>query len=95
MNLRPLGDRVIVKAEEAEETTSSGLYIAHEKKEKPQNGIVVAVGEGALGEDGKPLPMPVKVGDKVVFAKFGGTNVSIGGEELIILRSDDLFAVFE
>ncbi|NGM16807.1 co-chaperone GroES [Xiamenia xianingshaonis] len=95
MNLKPLGDRVIVKPDEAEETTASGLYIATEAKEKPQSGVVLAVGEGRIDRDGNKVEVPVKVGDKVVYGKFGGTEISVEGENVLILRADDLFAVFE
>ncbi|MEQ3361485.1 co-chaperone GroES [Raoultibacter massiliensis] len=94
MNLKPLGDRVIIKADEAETTTASGLYIASEAKEKPTTGVVLAVGDGKLDKDGKHLPMPVKVGDKVIYGKFGGTEVTVDGEDVLILRADDLYAVF-
>ena len=82
MNLKPLGDRVIVKADEAEETTASGLFIASEAKEKPD-------------KDGNLVPVPVKVGDKVVYGKFGGQEIKVDGEDLLILRADDLYGVFE
>ena len=82
MNLKPLGDRVIIKQDEAEVTTASGLYLAHDAKEKPQTGIVLAVGEGKLDKDGKHLPMPV-----------GGTEITVDGEDVLILRADDLYAV--
>ena len=95
MNLKPLGDRVIVKADEAEETTASGLYLATEAKEKPQSGTVIAVGDGKLDKDGNLVAVPVKVGDKVVYGKFGGTEIHVDGEDVLILRSDDLYAVFE
>lgn len=94
MNLKPLGDRVIIKPDEAETTTASGLYIASEAKEKPTTGVVLAVGDGKLDKDGKYLPMPVKVGDKVIYGKFGGTEVTVDGEDVLILRADDLYAVF-
>ena len=95
MNLKPLGDRVIVKADEAEETTASGLFIASEAKEKPQSGVVLAVGAGKSDKDGNLVPVPVKVGDKVVYGKFGGQEIKVDGEDLLILRADDLFGVFE
>ena len=85
---------MIVKQDEAEETTASGLYIASEAKEKPQSGIVLAVGDGKLDKDGNMVPVPVKVGDKVVYGKFGGTEISVDGEDVLILRADDLYAVF-
>lgn len=94
MNLKPLGDRVIIKQDEAEEKTASGLYLASEAKEKPQTGVVLAVGEGKLDKDGNLIPMPVKVGDKVLYGKYGGTEVHIDGEDVMILRADDLYAVF-
>lgn len=94
MNLKPLGDRVIVKQDEAESTTASGLYLATESKEKPQTGTVLAVGEGKLDKDGKYLPMPVKVGDRVIYGKYGGTEITVEDEEVLIVRADDLFAVF-
>lgn len=93
MNLKPLGDRVIVKQDEAEATTASGLYIASGAKEKPTTGVVLAVGEGRLTEDGKRLPMPVAEGDRVVYSKFGGTEIEVEGETYILLRADDLYAV--
>ena len=95
MNLKPLGDRVIVKADEAEETTASGLFIASEAKEKPQSGVVLAVGAGKSDKDGNLVPVPVKVGDKVVYGKFGGQEIKVDGEDVLILRADDLYAVFE
>ncbi|WP_455521607.1 co-chaperone GroES [Senegalimassilia anaerobia] len=95
MNLKPLGDRVIVKADEAEETTASGLFIASEAKEKPQSGVVLAVGAGKSDKDGNLVPVPVKVGDKVVYGKFGGQEIKVDGEDLLILRADDLYGVFE
>ena len=94
MNLKPLGDRVIIKQDEAEEKTASGLYLASEAKEKPQTGEVLAVGEGKLDKDGNLIPVPVKVGDKVLYGKYGGTEVPVDGEEVMILRADDLYAVF-
>ena len=94
MNLKPLGDRVIVKQDEAENTTASGLFIASESKEKPQTGIVLAVGEGKIDKDGKLLPMPVKEGDRVIYSKYGGTEITAEGEEVLILRADDVLAVY-
>ena len=93
MNLKPLGDRVIIKQDEAEET-ASGLYLATEAKEKPQTGTVLAVGEGKLDKDGKLIPVPVKEGDKVLYGKYGGTEITVDGEDVMILRADDLYAVF-
>ena len=87
MNLKPL--------DEAEETTASGLFIASEAKEKPQSGVVLAVGAGKPDKDGNLVPVPVKVGDKVVYGKFGGQEIKVDGEDLLILRADDLYGVFE
>lgn len=94
MNLKPLGDRVIIKQDEAESTTASGLYLATEAKEKPQTGTVLAVGEGKLDKDGNLIPVPVKEGDKVLYGKYGGTEIHVDGEDVMILRADDLYAVF-
>ena len=93
MALKPLGDRVIVKADEAESQTASGLYLAGDAKEKPQTGTVIAVGEGKRSKDGNIYPMPIKVGDKVIYGKYGGTTVHVEGEDYLILRGDDIFAI--
>ena len=95
MNLKPLGDRVILKVDDAEQTTASGLYLASDAKEKPQKGVVLAVGEGKLDKDGNLVPVPVKVGDHVIFGKYGGTEVRHQGEDVLILRSDDIYAIVE
>lgn len=95
MNLKPLGDRVILKQDEAEVTTASGLFLASDAKEKPQTGTVLAVGEGKLDKDGNFVPVQVKVGDKVIYGKFGGTEITLDGENVLILRGDDIYAVFE
>ena len=95
MSLKPLGDRVIVKADEAEQTTASGLYLASEAKEKPQTGEVIAVGEGKLDKNGNLVPVPVKVGDKVLTSKYSGTEVKVDGEECTIVRQGDILAVVE
>ncbi len=95
MSLKPLGDRVILKADEAETTTASGLYLASDSKEKPQTGVVVAVGEGKLDKEGNLVPVPVKVGDRVIFGKYGGTEVHYEGEDVLILRADDIYAICE
>ena len=86
---------MIVKADEAEETTASGLYLARESKEKPHTGIVLAVGAGKLDKDGNPIPIPIKVGDKVVFGKYGGSEINYEGEDVLILRADDIYAICE
>ena len=94
MNLKPLGDRVIIKQDEAEVTTASGLYLAHDAKEKPQTGIVLAVGEGKLDKDGNKIEMPVAVGDRVVYSKYGGNEILCDDEQVLIVRADDIYAVF-
>ncbi len=93
MNLKPLGDRVVIKQDDAEQTTAAGLYIASETKEKPSSGIVLAVGEGKLNDDGTRAAMPVKVGDHVVYSKFAGMEIENEGEKVMILRADDIFAI--
>lgn len=93
VKLRPLGDRVVVRPIEKEEVTKSGLVLPDTAKEKPQEGEVVAVGPGKLGEDGKRLPMEVKEGDKVLYAKYAGTEVKLDDQEYLILRDADILAV--
>jgi chaperonin GroES len=95
MNLKPLGDRVIVKTAEAEAQTASGIILADTAKEKPQRGNVIAVGEGKLDDNGKRVPVDVKAGDTVIYSKYGGTEVKVEGEEYLILRADDIYAVVE
>ncbi len=94
MNLKPLGDRVILKQDDAEETTAAGLFIATENKEKPCTGTVVAVGEGKLDNNGNKVTVPVKEGDRVIYSKYGGNEIEVEGEEYILLKADDLYAVF-
>ncbi len=94
MNLKPLGDRVIIKQDEAETTTASGLFLAGDSKEKPQTGTVLAVGEGRLDKDGNRVEVPVKVGDRVVYSKYGGNEIVCDDEEVLIVRADDIYAVF-
>lgn len=94
MRIKPLGDRVVIKKLEAEETTKSGIVLPGSAKEKPQEAEVVAVGPGGL-VDGKEVKMEVKVGDKVLFSKYSGTEVKIDGEEYTILRQTDILAVVE
>lgn len=93
VKLKPLGDRVVIRAMEKEEVTKSGLVLPDTAKEKPQEGEVVAVGPGKLGEDGKRLPMEVKEGDKVLFAKYAGTEVKLDDQEYLILRDTDILAI--
>ena len=90
--IRPMGDRVLVKSLEVEETIKGGIIIPDTAKEKPQEGEVVAVGPGRVTEDGKTIPMEVAVGDKVVYAKYGGTEIKDDGDELLILRESDILA---
>jgi chaperonin GroES len=92
-SLKPLGDRVVVKAIEREEVTSSGIYLPDTSKEKPQEGRIQAVGPGRLRENGERAPKELKEGDRVIFAKYAGTEFKLGGEELLILRESDILAV--
>jgi chaperonin GroES len=91
MTLKVLGDRVLVK-QDPEETSKSGILLPDSAKEKPQRGTVVAVGEGRRLDNGELAPPPVKVGDRVIYSKYGGTEVKDGDEELIVLNSSDLYA---
>ncbi len=95
MNLRPLQDRIIVKRLEEENVTAGGIFIPDTAKEKPQRGEIVAVGKGKVTEDGKVLPVDVKVGDKVLFGKYAGTEIKIGGQDYLIMREDDILGVIE
>lgn len=94
MNIKPLADNVVIKATEAEETTKSGIVLTSAAKEKPQIAEVVAVGPGGL-VDGKEVKMTVNVGDKVIAAKYSGTDIKIDGEEYTILRQSDILAIVE
>ncbi|MGB9080068.1 MAG: co-chaperone GroES [Desulfuromonadaceae bacterium] len=95
MNLRPLQDRIIVKRVEEETKTAGGLFIPETAKEKPQRGEIVAVGNGKKTEDGKVLPLDVKVGDLVLFGKYAGTEVKVDGNDYLMMREDDILAVIE
>jgi chaperonin GroES len=95
MKIRPLQDRVIVKRLEEEEKTKGGIIIPDTAKEKPQEGKVFAVGKGKMTEDGKLIPLDVKVGDKILFGKYSGTEVKIDGEEHLIMREEDILGVIE
>ena len=95
MNLKPLGDRVIVKQDEAEVATKSGILLASTAQEKPQRGKVISVGEGKLDNNGNLVVPAVKPGDTVIYSKYGGTEVNVDGEDFIILRADDIYAVVE
>jgi chaperonin GroES len=92
LKLQPLGDRLVVKPIEREEMTKGGIVLPDTAKEKPQEGEVLAVGPGRLSEDGKRIAMDVKVGDRVIYAKYGGTEIRIEDEELVILRESDILA---
>jgi chaperonin GroES len=92
MNLQPLGDRLIVEVLEEEESTESGIVLPDTAKEKPQRGRVLAVGPGARDEDGKRIEMDVAEGDEVIFSKYGGTEIKLGADEILILRESDVLA---
>jgi chaperonin GroES len=96
MSLQPLDDRIVVKAGEAEETTASGLVIPDTAKEKPQQGDVIAVGPGRRSEQtGEIIPLDVSVGDRVVYSKYGGTEITVDGEDLLILNARDVLAILK
>ncbi len=95
MKLRPLHDRVIVKRLEEEERSAGGIIIPDTAKEKPQQGKVVAVGKGRILEKGEVVPLSVKEDDRVLFSKYAGTEVKVGGDELLIMREDDILAIFQ
>jgi chaperonin GroES len=95
LKLKPLGDRLVVKPLESEEVTASGIVLPETAKEKPQKGEVLSVGPGARDEDGKRIAMDVKAKDKVLFAKYAGTEFKIDGEKVLILRESDILAILE
>ncbi|MFM8980836.1 MAG: co-chaperone GroES [Planctomycetia bacterium] len=95
MAIRPLDDRIVVKALEAEEKTSGGILLPDTAKEKPQRAKVLAVGEGRLTDDGKRIPLSVKAGDEILFGKYAGTEIKWKGEELRILRESEVLALFK
>jgi chaperonin GroES len=92
VKLHPLADRVLVKPMEKEERTKSGIYLPDTAKEKPQEGEVLAIGPGKMTDDGKRVPLDLKVGDRVIYAKYGGTEIKVDDEDLIILRESDILA---
>ena len=92
MDLQPLGDRLIVEVLDEEETTVSGIVLPDTAKEKPQRGRVLAVGPGGRDEDGKHIPMDVAEGDEIIFSKYGGTEIKVGADEVLILRESDVLA---
>jgi len=95
MNLRPLGDRMVIKPTEQEEVTKSGIYLPETAKEKPQQGTIIAVGPGARDDDGKRIVMDVKVDDVVLYAKYSGTTIKLDGTEYLILKEADVLAIVE
>ncbi len=95
MKFRPLHDRILVKRVEEETRTKGGIIIPDTAKEKPIEGKVVAVGKGRVGDDGKTIPLDVKKGDRVLFGKYGGTEVKMDGEEYLIMREDDILGIVE
>ncbi|MBZ4659044.1 MAG: co-chaperone GroES [Desulfacinum sp.] len=95
MKLKPLNDRVVVKRLEEEERTAGGIIIPDTAKEKPIQGEIIAVGSGKLMEDGSRRPLDVKEGDRVLFSKYAGTDVKVEGDELLIMREDDILAIIE
>ena len=95
LKLRPLGDRVVVEPLEQDERTESGLFIPETAKEKPQKGTIIAVGDGRRDEEGKRIPMDVKVGETILFAKYGGTEVKLDSKKLLILKESDILAVLD
>jgi chaperonin GroES len=95
MKIRPLGDRVLIKRVPEEQKTKGGIIIPDTAKEKPQEGKVVGVGKGKPNDDGKVIPLDVKVGDRILFGKYSGTEVKLDGEEHLILREEDILGVIE
>ncbi len=95
MAIRPLGDRVLVKPLEAKEKSKGGIVLPDTAKEKPQEGRVIAVGKGKASEEGKTIPLEVKKGDKILYGKYSGTEITIDDEEHMILREDDILAIIE
>ena len=95
VSIKPLEDRIVVRPLEAEQTTASGLVIPDTAKEKPQEGEVVAVGPGRVGDSGDRLPVDVSEGDVVIYSKFGGTEVKVGGDEFLVLNARDVLAVID
>ena len=92
MKLKPLGDRLIVQATDEDETTASGIVLPDTAKEKPQKGKVLAVGDGKLDDNGQRIPLDVSEGDEVLYSKYGGTEIKVDGDELLVLRESDVLA---
>ena len=95
MKIRPLQDRVIVQRVKEEEKTKGGIIIPDTAKEKPQEGKILAVGKGKVNDDGKLTPLDVKVGDRILFGKYSGSEITLDGEEMLIMREDDILGVLE
>ena len=95
MKIRPLRDRILVRRLEEEEKTKGGIIIPDTAKEKPQEGVVIAVGDGKVNEDGKVQPLDVKKGDRILLGKYSGTEVTLDGEEHLIIREDDVLGILE
>ncbi len=93
LNINPLADRVVVKPMEAEEKTKGGIILPDTAKEKPIEGTIVAVGSGKVTDDGKTVPLTVKVGDKVLYGKYSGTEITVDGDDYLIMRESDIFAI--
>ena len=93
MKFKPLGDRILLKTLEAKEQTKGGILLPDSAKEKPQEGEIIAVGEGKKSDDGKVIPVSLKVGDKVLYGKYSGTEVSIDGDDYLIVREDDVLGI--
>jgi chaperonin GroES len=95
MKLRPLNDRILVKRVEEEEKTKGGIIIPDSAKEKPAEGVIIAVGKGGLGPDGKRVPLEVKKGDRILFGKYGGQEITVEGEEFMIMSEQEVLCVIE
>jgi chaperonin GroES len=95
VNIRPLGDRVLVRPLEQEKQERGGLIIPDTAKEKPQEGVIISAGKGKLSDDGKLIPMDVKAGDKVLYGKYSGTEIKIDGQEYMIMHQDDILGILE
>jgi chaperonin GroES len=95
MKIRPLQDRVLVQRVQEEERTKGGIIIPDTAKEKPQEGKVVAVGKGKVGDDGKLIPLDVKAGDKILFGKYSGSEIKLDGEDYLIMREEDILGILE
>ena len=93
LNIRPLGDKVVVRSNEEEERTAGGIILPDTAKKKPTEGVIVAIGTGKKTDDGKVIPLSVRVGDKVIYSKYGGTEIIINGEDYLILDEDQIYAI--